>query len=1759
MASIPNNIVAKDSGGNIKKVDLDSLLQNYVKNDDIQNILSANWPACIKSANLSFIGMSDAEVELDSPYVVEAINLSTMAYGAPESIYSKRFSVEQRFIVKSTDAYKFSVVERSVPFGVCSTKNCFLVLSLEGYESIGVNTTIDEDECKELGTHGGNPIVLNWKDVDLAEGGTFKFSFKDSARPIGIFGELKLSRRIENVGNIHKYNVELNFVVCGSAAWTRMVDGNQLILTTINTGDELSESAADLSSLAYPRLASVEVGGKNEERFSTTAPTKISFEEGTGIAIAISSTDEGNVSIDEKAISISMDMDSIIGDGLVHENGKISVPTFTPANGADDAVKGLVPSASSSQFNNVLTVSGWKTLEEIGLNAALRPFVGASPEEDGEEGIVPKPRMADSDLFLKGNGTWSGAVSDISGALACEYAPLPKEVSFGVGLCDADGNWLCPTMQCLVNIRRNELKEGEVELNIPFDDICGASLCSPWSESIPMSLGDNINEWVADKTIWSESKSKKFCSTFSNECTVEVWLERGQSDSTTLLKYCGYGPDCTTTRSIIVQIDGEESIRQVEVSASQDASFSIPEGSVVKVWPEYGKNCIRNEEVSTGNSDAIDWITLQEEPSFINGLDLNISINEGLAHLNVPEIDNQIWPQSLGLLNLTFDYGLGVEQIDMSCMSNWLNDRLEAHDKSILDLEHGLLKVSRIFSGATATSDGNPGLVPHANVDDREKVLMGDGTWGEIYTKPFSGASDGNGEAGIVPAPASGDADKYLRGDGTWASPTARFDSVSEIALNRIPGEPRRTGEVDLSDSSVVQDINALLASNPSEAIYVGLDGTASSTMPEGASFALRLEEHDGVQAIHIQEIMDGEAISESVVQVGEGTSLRSLVGTSNEIAISIEKNPVDGAISISAVNIYGIERDSVVSGFKIGFTNTITGDASSKTLDLLYQGATSSKNGTSGLVPAASISEKDWFLRGDGSWQRIGLYQGATDSSSGVEGLVPPAAPSERTSFLAGDGTWKEVEAVIAPYQGATADHDGFPGLVPAATSLQREMFFCGDGVWRSIEAYQGATTSAAGIPGLVPSALPAQQGQYLAGDGTWKEVPLYQGATDEGSGIPGLVPSALPAQQGFYLAGDGTWKQIVEYQGASESADGISGMVPAATSEERSLYLAGNGTWASPVQEFNAISGISPIETKTQKVRGAEYDLAAALEQANAFLQEDSSREVYISIPDMSVGLEMLEGNGLAFHVVDADGQPGIEIARIADGEVVSSTTQMISDLQNDGENGLLFSWNDEGVEVEASLAFDENGATLTVNSLHAWDLSWISTISGISIGTTNTVTGEKGSNTISLAFIGATDSTAGRAGLAPQPMAGDQGKYLRGDGTWAELVLPNTYQGATENAAGVVGLVPAASSGERDKFLRGDGTWASAKIEGSCVCSYVNVKKQWTLGVNICDGDGSWLASAVQVPASIRPNEILTYTLNLRFGADGPGGCAIWNPYNATQPTSAEERTYEFYRDATIWGRDASSHFIQTFSDGITMNCWIEVDETQTGYHNLKIAVYGPKATSVPRLIPLNVDGTNMFLTETLAAGESKDIAVEGTEIKIYPRPTHRTVLWRNEISEWSGNASSEPVLVEETEAEFPYLSYKVQRTETGIRISADDYSLADWPVELSAATLELSAGGEQTTIDLGCIPAWVSNELQKIDEAIEQAATAINRIGLYKGATENENGVAGLVPPALSAERNGTLHGDGTWGSDIVVTNSMPTSSDVGSLFFYIEEN
>ena len=86
------------------------------------------------------------------------------------------------------------------------------------------------------------------------------------------------------------------------------------------------------------------------------------------------------------------------------------------------------------------------------------------------------------------------------------------------------------------------------------------------------------------------------------------------------------------------------------------------------------------------------------------------------------------------------------------------------------------------------------------------------------------------------------------------------------------------------------------------------------------------------------------------------------------------------------------------------------------------------------------------------------------------------------------------------------------------------------------------------------------------------------------------------------------------------------------------------------------------------------------------------------------------------------------------------------------------------------------------------------------------------------------GATDAEDGKSGLVPQPTAGDDSLFLKGDGTWDTLDI-DVMTGATETEDGESGLVPApmihditddtgAVTGQEsdyNKFLRGDGVWA------------------------------------------------------------------------------------------------------------------------------------------------------------------------------------------------------------------------------------------------------------------------------------------------------------------------------------------------------------
>lgn len=129
------------------------------------------------------------------------------------------------------------------------------------------------------------------------------------------------------------------------------------------------------------------------------------------------------------------------------------------------------------------------------------------------------------------------------------------------------------------------------------------------------------------------------------------------------------------------------------------------------------------------------------------------------------------------------------------------------------------------------------------------------------------------------------------------------------------------------------------------------------------------------------------------------------------------------------------------------------------------------------------------------------------------------------------------------------------------------------------------------------------------------------------------------------------------------------------------------------------------------------------------------------------------------------------------------------------------------------------DNNGVTYLWNKIKGLFNKGITnlSVSGKTItftkgdGTTGTITTQD-TNTTYGNFKGATASADGGSGLVPAPTKGNEGKYLKADGTWGTPA--NTayadMKGATSSAAGTHGLVPAPAAGKQSQYLRGDGTW-------------------------------------------------------------------------------------------------------------------------------------------------------------------------------------------------------------------------------------------------------------------------------------------------------------------------------------------------------------
>ena len=203
------------------------------------------------------------------------------------------------------------------------------------------------------------------------------------------------------------------------------------------------------------------------------------------------------------------------------------------------------------------------------------------------------------------------------------------------------------------------------------------------------------------------------------------------------------------------------------------------------------------------------------------------------------------------------------------------------------------------------------------------------------------------------------------------------------------------------------------------------------------------------------------------------------------------------------------------------------------------------------------------------------------------------------------------------------------------------------------------------------------------------------------------------------------------------------------------------------------------------------------------------------------------------------------------------------------------------------------DNNGVTYLWNKIKGLFNKGITnlSVSGKTItftkgdGTTGTITTQD-TNTTYGNFKGATASADGGSGLVPAPTKGNEGKYLKADGTWGTPANA-TYadmKGATSSAAGTHGLVPAPAAGKQSQYLRGDGTWdtptnttySDATQSAHGLMTAADKKKLDGIATNANNYTHPTTSGNKHIPAGGSSGQIL------RWSADGT---AIWGADNDT----------------------------------------------------------------------------------------------------------------------------------------------------------------------------------------------------------------------------------------------------------------------------------
>lgn len=151
-------------------------------------------------------------------------------------------------------------------------------------------------------------------------------------------------------------------------------------------------------------------------------------------------------------------------------------------------------------------------------------------------------------------------------------------------------------------------------------------------------------------------------------------------------------------------------------------------------------------------------------------------------------------------------------------------------------------------------------------------------------------------------------------------------------------------------------------------------------------------------------QVVGGTAAAEPTVPTTpEGWVALAKVTIPANTSVIQQSNIVDMRPKI--INIYQHDHSGGANGAKLDYNNL------ENLPDLsVFKGATTSNNGTKGMVPAPAKGNNNRYLKSDATWGEIDTMQGATSSAAGAAGLVPAPPQNSQNKALLGNGTFGNV-----------------------------------------------------------------------------------------------------------------------------------------------------------------------------------------------------------------------------------------------------------------------------------------------------------------------------------------------------------------------------------------------------------------------------------------------------------------------------------------------------------------------------------------------------------------------------------------------------------------------------------------------------------------------------------------------------------------------------------------------------------------------------